>query len=432
MSALRKKTRFIQVSAMFILTGGFGGCASYKINSTDLATFKTNPTAGLPYFLPKLEIDATVKWTILSCTGVSNITLQTEITEVAKYVADTKELHVLDAQKAVGGLLDHALSLNINEQGVLTAFDSKTTGQGVEVVKELGTLVASVTSGFGVPLVAGPQPATCSYTINGKTLGDWGKLRENYSQELKQIEALEYKNGNLAFIPKSISKEDLEKVWIDPQKAKTRRDYLLERLAYIDKQTSFTRTVTFDPVSTSIASITIPDKDIAWASAGTLTKAERKTLSDKSEIKISTTSGVPISNSKPTNVKNSKNALIFRVPGPIELTYELGTFDAKTSQHMAPQAGSYAMIPIKSDAFGSVQTKVTFSTNGMVSTYGFDSTTGLAEGLSAANGFRATLEGAEDAAIVAETERIKNLLALKEQQKKLREFDESTPSSTGN
>ena len=120
------------------------------------------------------------------------------------------------------------------------------------------------------------------------------------------------------------------------------------------------------------------------------------------------------------------------MPGPIKLTYELGTFDAKTSQHMAPQAGSYAMIPIKSDAFGSVQTKVTFSNNGMVSTYGFDSTTGLAEGLSAANGFRATLEGAEDAAIVAETERIKNLLALKEQQKKLREFDESTPSSTGN
>ena len=429
MSGLNKSMKLFQVSVALVLITSVGGCASYTINSTDLASFKTNPTAGIPYFLPKLEIEATVTWTILSCAGVSDLTIKTKISETKKYIADSNELYVLDTQKAVGGLLDNALSLTINDEGVLTAFDSKTEGKGTEVTKEIGTLLATLTGSPGIvaPFGAGTPSASCSFIINGKSLSDWSKLKYDYAQELKKIEELEYKSGNFAFTPSSLSAEDLAKVWIDPKKAKARRDYIMQRLAYIEEQTSFTSTVTFDPLAPSIAPITIPDKDIAWASAGTLNSTQIKKLSDESKISVSSTHSS--STIKPSGILKKKNALIYRVPAAVQLTYKLGALDAKTSRHLAPQAGAYAMIPIKSDAFGSVQTKVTFGTNGMIATYGFDSKTGLAGGLGAANQFQTTLEGADNAAIVAETDKIKNILALKEQQKKLKEFDETNPTS---
>jgi len=67
----------------------------------------------------------------------------------------------------------------------------------------------------------------------------------------------------------------------------------------------------------------------------------------------------------------------------------------------------------------------------MVSTYGFESKTGLASGVGAVNEFSSTIAGAETAAIVAETERIRAVLALQEQQRLLSQSSANTANIAG-
>jgi len=434
------KMKYLQASCTIILAASSGACASYNITPTTLDKLQESSVNGVPYFLPALNIEATAKWTIIACANANDITLQTEISETEKYIADENELYVLDTQKAAGGLLDTNLSLTLNDQGILTGFDSKTDGKAADVTKELGQLTASFS---GVPSFASGLSAgdidtkvtddICSVKVNGRSLAEWGELRNKYTEQLKNVDVIDNASENVKL-------DEIAKKWITPKTANDRRNYLTAQLRNIDEQTSFSATVSFDPVSNNTPALKIPFKDIAWASGGSATAAQIEKIADQSQVTIR--NNLENTLSKTTSIENTRNSLIYRVPALIELTYSsrrvretgngnIENYEEQKSKHLAPQAGAYASIPIKSDAFGSVQTKVTFGSNGMVSTYGFESKTGLASGVGAVNEFSSTIAGAETAAIVAETERIRAVLALQEQQRLLSQSSANTANIAG-
>ncbi len=399
-----------------------GGCATYEIQHTN----STNSNLkGVSYFLPKTQVDATVSWRITQCEDIRQPFLKPVISETIITTTDYSEHYMIDTSTLSGRWSNDALGLTMNDQGVLTAFNVTSTGVGSEIIAQVSELVApligNIMPGSPVALEAGndqPYSGLCDLSINGQKIKDLLVERSVIVSALTQLQI----SG------KDSSVEDIAKNSVKTDAVEARRLQLLNRLAAADKSLSFSSRKKFDlrPTETETFKIDLGILHATNTVNDPSNVLPAVSLRSKITATVADSSGWTSVANSPSNFQyprgRKNSSLIYRIPGVASVDYKLGSDDGVklvSTQHVSPQAGRYAHLPLSSAVFGKTDTKITFNSLGVMTSYGLEETSGVSAAVTSVNSAIDKVQGhstekakAQKAAYDAELARLQSKKAL--------------------
>ncbi len=339
----------------------------------------------LDYHLPEVKIGFAVSHMITACPNAQGEGFAMDTATAIKPVYGRGEQILINPKGTL--FVDRQVKLEYHENGTLKSFNGSSTGQGGKIAAAAIKAVSFVaTSAMGLPPVAGPAS-------DGGSSKRWIQCKKKIVDLLKQKEGLE---TELARLKQSlVSQGTSENLLLQITRTEAAIAATTSQLTVSTKPVIWTPTTSaIDLPSTQIlADLTAWFDDVT--KEGLQSALLKVGLGQVLAFKASVTS-VMGRDTKPTP-KTKQRALVYRVPGVIEVTLEpLAVFkapeltgvdeararaayeDTKAKETVkVPQIGTLKIIPFEgSGIFGSRAVAATFDQKGELTSIGYTSTGG--------------------------------------------------------